>query len=35
MPVSTPGMAVPGQPHEAYEVVSFSRDGTTKLFARH
>ena len=29
MPGSTPGMAVPGQPHEPYEVVSFARDGKT------
>jgi hypothetical protein len=35
MPKSTPGMAMPGEPHEAYEVVSFTRDGRTRLFARH
>jgi hypothetical protein len=35
MPASTPGMAVRGQPHEAYEVISFSADGKTRLFARH
>ena len=35
MPGSTPGMAAPGQPHEAFEVVSFTRDGKTTLFARH
>jgi hypothetical protein len=35
MPKSTPGMAMPGEPHEAYEVVSFARGGQTKLFARH
>jgi hypothetical protein len=35
MPSSTPGMAAPGQPHEAYEVVSFAKDGTTKPFATH
>ena len=35
MPGSTPGMAVPGQPHEPYEVVSFARNGKTAPFARH
>jgi hypothetical protein len=35
MPASTPGMAVPGQPHEPYEVVSFTQDGKTAVFARH
>jgi len=35
MPKSAPGMAVPGDTHEAYEVVSFTRDGKTALFARH
>jgi hypothetical protein len=35
MPQSSPGMAVPGAPTEAYEVVTFSPDGHTSLFARH
>jgi hypothetical protein len=35
MPASTPGMAAPGQPHEPYEVVSFSHDGQTAVFAKH
>jgi hypothetical protein len=35
MPASTPGMAVPGQPHEPYEVLAFARDGKSVLFARH
>jgi hypothetical protein len=35
MPASTPGMAVPGQPHEPYEVVSFAHDGQTAVFAKH
>jgi hypothetical protein len=35
MPASAPGMAQPGQPHEAYEVVAFKRDGSTEVFARH
>ncbi|MEP7177436.1 MAG: DUF411 domain-containing protein [Gemmatimonadales bacterium] len=34
MPKSTPGMAVPGDAHEPYEVVSFTRDGRTTLYAR-
>jgi hypothetical protein len=35
MPASSPGMAVPGAPHEPFETVSFQRDGKTALFARH
>ena len=35
MPKSGPGMAVPGEPAEPYEVLSFARDGKTALFARH
>jgi hypothetical protein len=35
MPKSTPGMAVPGEPAEPYTVVSFQKDGSTQLFARH
>lgn len=35
MPKSTPGMAVPGDAHEPYEVVSFARDGKTTRYARH
>ncbi len=35
MPRSTPGMAVPGDAHEPYEVLSFARDGKTLVFARH
>ena len=35
MPGGTPGMAVPGQPPEPYDVVSFARDGKTTLFAKH
>ncbi len=34
MPASSPGMAVPGQPHEAYDVLLFQRDGSTKVYAR-
>ena len=35
MPPRTYGMAPPGVEVGGYEVVSFRRDGTTKLFARH
>jgi len=35
MPASAPGMAQPGQPHEAYEVLAFQRDGATQVFAKH
>ena len=35
MPKSSPGMAVPGQPHEPYTVLAFARDGKTTVFARH
>jgi hypothetical protein len=35
MPKSTPGMAMPGETPEPYEVVSFARDGKTAVFARH
>ncbi|MBA3257858.1 MAG: DUF411 domain-containing protein [Gemmatimonadales bacterium] len=35
MPASSPGMAVPGEPHETFEVLAFQLDGTTEAFARH
>ena len=35
MPGSSPGMAVPGEPHEAFETVSFQHDGKTAVYARH
>jgi hypothetical protein len=35
MPRSSPGMAVPGAPHEAYEVVAFGKDGKASVFAKH
>lgn len=35
MPASSPGMAVPGAPHEPYETVSFQLDGKTAVYARH
>ena len=35
MPQSGPGMAVPGAPVEPYEVLTFTPDGHTAVFARH
>jgi hypothetical protein len=35
MPASSPGMAVPGEPHEPFEVLAYQLDGTTQLFAKH
>jgi hypothetical protein len=35
MPASSPGMAVPGQPHEAYDVLLFRRDGSSEVYAKH
>jgi hypothetical protein len=35
MPKSTPGMAVPGDAPEPYEVVAFARDGKTTPYAKH
>jgi hypothetical protein len=34
MPASSPGMAVPGQPHEPYDVLLFQRDGAAAVFAK-
>jgi hypothetical protein len=35
MPSSSPGMAVPGEPHEAYEVVAYQADGSAQVYAKH
>jgi hypothetical protein len=35
MPASSPGMAVAGEPHEPFDVLSFQLDGSTRVFARH
>jgi hypothetical protein len=35
MPNSSPGMGVPGQTPEPYDVLSFTTAGTTAVFARH
>jgi hypothetical protein len=34
MPASSPGMAVPGQPHEPFDVLLFQRDGKSEVFAK-
>jgi len=33
MPASSPGMAVPGEPREPYDVLLFQRDGKSEVFA--
>jgi hypothetical protein len=35
MPKSTPGMAMPGDAPEPYEVLAFARDGKTTTYAKH
>lgn len=35
MPVGSPGMEVPGQPSERYDVIAFRADGSTEVFATH
>lgn len=35
MPVGAPGMEMPGNPGERYDVVSFDRLGNTRIFASH
>jgi hypothetical protein len=35
MPKGTPGMAAPGAPPEPYEVLAFTADGATRVYARH
>jgi hypothetical protein len=34
MPLGSPGMEVPGQPADAFDVLLFQRDGTSAVFAR-
>ncbi|MFN9357594.1 MAG: DUF411 domain-containing protein [Alphaproteobacteria bacterium] len=34
MPSGSPGMEVPGQPSDAFDVLLFQRDGTSGVFAR-
>ncbi len=33
MPVGSPGMEVPGQPADAYDVLLFQKDGASRVFA--
>ena len=33
MPASSPGMAVPGEPHEPFDILLFQRDGKSEVFA--
>jgi hypothetical protein len=35
MPIGSPGMEVPGTPAQKYDVVSFSKDGSIRVFASH
>jgi hypothetical protein len=35
MPIGSPGMEVPGVKAQAYDVVAFMRDGSTRVFAKH
>lgn len=35
MPIGSPGMEVEGRPADAYQVVQFDAQGTTKVFATH
>jgi hypothetical protein len=35
MPVGSPGMEVPGGRKDKYDVVAFTKSGTTKVFASH
>lgn len=35
MPGGSPGMEMPGQPAERYEVIAYAADGSTHIFAKH
>lgn len=35
MPIGSPGMEVPGQKPQAYDVVAFDKQGQTRTFASH
>lgn len=35
MPVGSPGMEVPGQPAEKYDVLAFKADGSTSVYESH
>ena len=35
MPIGSPGMEVPGMKAQSYDVVAFTKQGTTRVFASH
>jgi hypothetical protein len=35
MPIGSPGMEVPGKKAQPFDVVSFSKQGATRVFASH
>jgi hypothetical protein len=35
MPIGSPGMEVPGMKAQAYDVIAFTKQGTTRVFASH
>ena len=35
MPIGSPGMEVPGMKAQAFDVIAFTRQGTTRVFASH
>ena len=35
MPIGSPGMEVPGVKPQAFNVIAFARDGSTRVFASH
>jgi hypothetical protein len=35
MPIGSPGMEVPGVTPQAFTVIAFDKDGSTRVFARH
>lgn len=34
MPIGSPGMEMPGREPESYEVIAFTKDGSTRVYAR-
>ena len=35
MPIGSPGMEVPGMKPQTFDVIGFSKDGSTRVFAKH
>lgn len=35
MPIGSPGMEVPGVRNQPFDVIAFTKDGSTKVFASH